>query len=137
LPAEPQPRGEYEFEGRTIRLNRRDFDQWAASYHAIPDLRAELQSLDDWLQGENVTETKRKNWFQTVSALLGRKHTESLAASRGQDAEREAFLRRNPPQRLPESEWRALMGDEEFERKRGSLLIAEPAPAAEARARVN
>lgn len=120
--AEPK---RYEFEGRTIRLNRRDFDQWSASYHAIPDLRAELQSLDDWLQGETVPEAKRKNWFQTVSALLGKKHAERLPAKEAQATADAAFDKRYPPQRLPESEWRAIMGDEDFERRRGQLLIAD------------
>jgi len=118
----------YEFEGRTIKLNKPDFDRWHAAYHAIPDFRAELQALDDWLQGENVQDTKRKNWFSGVSALLGRKHHQHLAERQGQDEADSSFFARNPPQRLPESDWRALMGDEEFERRRHELLIAdEPA----------
>lgn len=68
---------EYAFSGKTIRLNRNDFDQWAKAFHAIPDLAAELTTLDTWLQ--TAAEAKRKNWFCTVSALLNRKHQEIMA----------------------------------------------------------
>jgi len=67
----------YAFSGKTIRLNRRDFDQWAKAFHAIPDIAAELTTLDTWLQ--TAAEPKRKNWFCTVSALLNRKHQEIMA----------------------------------------------------------
>lgn len=116
----------YAFEGQTIRLNQRDFDQWCASYHAIPDMRAELQSIDDWLQGENVPAATRQKWFNPVSRMLSRKHEERMAAKRTEDKARSDFEARHPPQRLPESEWRAILGDDEFERRRGSLLILEP-----------
>jgi len=115
---------EYVFEGLTVRLNQRDFDQWKASYHAIPDLRAALQALDDWLQGPTITDAKRKNWYPTVSALLARKQNEALAKQREEDAAQATFLARHPLQCRPEHEWRALMGDEEFERQRHSLQIA-------------
>lgn len=35
------------------------------------------------------------------------------------------FASHQPPQHLPEHEWRALMGDEEFERQKSSLQIEE------------
>lgn len=47
---------------------------------------------------------------------------------REEDAARASFEARFPPQCLPEHEWRALMGDEEFERKRHKLLIADAEP---------
>lgn len=68
----------YAFCGKTVRLNRRDFDQWAEAFHAIPDLAAELTALDTWLQ--TASEPKRKGWFCTVSALLNRKHQELVAS---------------------------------------------------------
>lgn len=114
--AEPGKKREYEFEGRTIRLNRADFDRWRVAYHAIPDLRAELQSLDDWLQGPNVSDAKRKGWFNGISALLGRKHAEGLAAQQAVSAEERAFDRRHPPRELSEADARALMTEAEFER---------------------
>ncbi|WP_395326916.1 hypothetical protein WBP06_09380 [Novosphingobium sp. BL-8H] len=67
----------YAFSGKMIRLNQRDFDQWAKAFHAIPDIAAELTTLDTWLQ--TAAEAKQKNWFCTVSALLNRKHQEILA----------------------------------------------------------
>ena len=67
------------FAGRTIRLNQADYDQWASTFHAIPDLRAELTSLDAWLQSQ--TEAKRKGWFHAVPGMLSRKHQENLTAA--------------------------------------------------------
>lgn len=118
----------YAFEGRTVKLNQRDFDQWAQSYHAIADLRAELQGLDDWLHGPKSDNAKRRDWFRIVSRSLGRKHDERVAAKQDEDKARAAFEARNPPQRLPESEWRAILGDGEFERRKGTLLIDGPQP---------
>lgn len=68
---------DYFFSGRTIRLNQTNFDQWREAYHAIPDLRAELVSLDAWLEAQ--TEAKRKSWFHTVAGALNRKHQEMMA----------------------------------------------------------
>jgi hypothetical protein len=127
LLVEPAQEGgsKYVFEGKTIRLIERDFQQWRQSFHAIPDLTAALQGLDDWLQGPNVPDAKRKNWFNVVSALLGRKHDEAMTKGREEDEAHAAFLARNPTQCLPESEWRALIGDEAFERRKDRLKIRE------------
>jgi len=70
---------EYAFAGRTIRLNRRDFDTWRQTYHAIPDIAAELMSLDAWFEGQ--PEAKRRGWFHTTSGALNRKHQEILRAN--------------------------------------------------------
>ena len=120
LATDPGGGRKYVFEGRTIRLNQRDFDQWKASYHAIPDLRAELQGVDDWLNGPNASEATRKSWFNAVSRMLGRKHEERLAVKREQSAADAAFDARFPPVERSESELRALYGDEEYERRWGS-----------------
>lgn len=69
----------YAFAGRTIRLNQRDFDTWRQTYHAIPDIAAELTSLDAWFEGQ--PEAKRKGWFHTTSGALNRKHQEILRAN--------------------------------------------------------
>jgi hypothetical protein len=66
----------YAFFGRVIKLNARDLDQWRASYHAIPDIMAELLALDAWLLGQS--EAKRKGWFHTTIGALNRKHQEIL-----------------------------------------------------------
>lgn len=118
-PAE-KPGKVYAFLGRTIRLTQRDFDQWSSSYHAIVDLRAELQALDDWLQGPKVPEQKRRNWFNGVSANLRRKHEEALAAQDAQAAADEAFFRRHPKRDLPDSELRLLLSPEEYQRRKAT-----------------
>jgi uncharacterized protein YdaU (DUF1376 family) len=84
----------YVFPGKTIRLNQADFDRWKAAYHAIADLRAELTSIDDWLDGAD--EQVRKRWFHSVSRMLGRKHDEAVAAGRNRSggAGTDAFIRR-------------------------------------------
>jgi hypothetical protein len=75
---EDQPKGEYVFAGRTIKINQADFDRWRSAYHAIGDLRAELQALDDWFDSP-AGRAKRDRWFHVTSSSLGRKHQELLA----------------------------------------------------------
>lgn len=75
-PASRTPRQNYPFSGKVIKLNRQDFDNWLKAYHAIPDFRAELTSLDSWLSGQPAE--KQKGWFQIVSGSLNRKHQELL-----------------------------------------------------------
>jgi uncharacterized protein YdaU (DUF1376 family) len=72
----PEKQGnEYAFAGRMIRLTATDLERWRASYHAIPDLMAELQSLDDWCVAKDID---RRTWFHLVSGALSRKHTDRL-----------------------------------------------------------
>lgn len=67
-------RGKWVFEGKTIRLNQRGFDDWKKAYSAIPDLRAELTSLDDYYTSEKVDK-----WFPRASAALAKKNAQFLA----------------------------------------------------------
>ncbi|RVU04115.1 hypothetical protein EOE18_13165 [Novosphingobium umbonatum] len=69
---------EYAFKGNYIRLTAPDLERWTKAYHAIPDIRAELTSLDTWLH--NQSEAKRRSWFQLASSCLNRKHQEVLAS---------------------------------------------------------
>ncbi len=135
LPPEPgeAPTGakqpEYTFAGRTIRLNQADHDRWRASYHGIQDLDAELQAIDDWLQGDNVPESKRKSWFSGVSGMLRRKHDEAVAEKRASQTAEIAFAARFPPVQRSDDELRLLLGDDEFERTRaGRSLKPQPTP---------
>lgn len=85
IPVETKPAGNgksYAFEGRVIRLNQRDFDQWAQTYSAIPDLRAELAALDAWFTGPEITDAKRKSWFNAVPGMLSRKHQDMIERRR-------------------------------------------------------
>lgn len=70
-------RGGYAFEGRTVRLTQVDFDAWRATFHAIPDLRAELSSIDSWYGRQPADE--RDGWFHRTKRMLNAKHQASLA----------------------------------------------------------
>jgi len=72
------PAEDYAFSGAVIHLLAKDFLAWRVSYHAIPDLPAELTALDAWLTAQ--PEAKRKGWFHTVAGALNRKHQELLSA---------------------------------------------------------
>src|SRR5262249_2503078 len=64
------PEKSYAFVGKVIRLTTVDHETWRKRYHAIPDLDAELQSLDDFYARNNVG----KEWFHRCSTALGKKH---------------------------------------------------------------
>jgi hypothetical protein len=66
-----------------VRLNRRDFSEWERRYSAIPDLRAELGALDDWLRGQDGKTCS--NWFQIVSGALAKKHQRFLAEAKSEE----------------------------------------------------
>lgn len=67
----------YAFEGSTIRLSAEDLARWSQTYSAIPDLRAELASIDGWYAGQPVD--GRKGWFHRTQRMLNAKHQERLA----------------------------------------------------------
>ena len=67
----------YVFEGKIIKLAKKDFEDWRETFHGIPDLKAELVSIDAWLQRQPVA--KRQNWFNWVQSMLNTKHQERLA----------------------------------------------------------
>lgn len=69
---------DYAFFGKVIRLLPRDLEQWCKTYHAIPDIMAELVSIDAWLVAPTTADAKRKSWFHTVAGALNRKHQEAL-----------------------------------------------------------
>lgn len=70
---------DYAFTGKVIRLSKRDLGQWSRTYHGIPDITAELWSLDAWFLKHPA---KQKDWFHTASGALNRKHQEALMARR-------------------------------------------------------
>jgi hypothetical protein len=73
-----KPPTSYAFFGRTIKLKPRDLEKWRRVYHAVPDINAELVSLDAWF--EEQPEAKRKAWFHTTAGALNRKHQEIIAS---------------------------------------------------------
>jgi uncharacterized protein YdaU (DUF1376 family) len=79
----PPNKGEktYAFSGKLIRLTQADFDQWQASYSAITDLRAQLQSDDDYYD-RTLTGKARADWFRRESQKLCNLHQKLLAGQR-------------------------------------------------------
>lgn len=69
----------YAFKGRIIRLVDTDLARWRKAYHTIPDLDAELMSLDAWLAAQ--PEEKQAKWFHVCGGALNRKHQETLASA--------------------------------------------------------
>lgn len=70
-----QPRAVvYVFEGRIIRLAEADFRSWRQAYSAIPDLLAELTTID----GTLAAQKHEGDWFVKVSRWLQAKHERLL-----------------------------------------------------------
>ena len=67
----------YAFSGKIIRLTHANFDTWAVAYSNI-DLRAQLQSLDDWYDC-NLTGGARKKWYERCSQALAKKNERARA----------------------------------------------------------
>jgi uncharacterized protein YdaU (DUF1376 family) len=68
----------YAFEGKIIRLGEVDFERWKKAYHSLNDIRATLQSADDYYS-ENPP--KDGKWFFPVSRWLQKEH-DLIAAER-------------------------------------------------------
>lgn len=68
----------YAFEGAVIRVTVEQLQTWQKSFHAIPDIRAALQKLDDW-----YAEHGGEGWFHRVSRNLERDHQRNLADGTG------------------------------------------------------
>jgi hypothetical protein len=102
-------RVDYAFAGRTIRLNRSDFDQWRSVYHGIPDLVAELHALDAWWQRQD--DPKPKNWFYRTSQMLNRKHQEAIAAAKASGGGPTNFTDYLTQRRQEEAAWAARQAE--------------------------
>ena len=76
----------YAFAGRVIRLKECDFTRWSEAFQAIPDLRALLQSRDDWLATE-VSEKDQRHWFTSTSNYLANQNTRFLAEQAASQAD--------------------------------------------------
>jgi hypothetical protein len=75
------------FEGRVIRLNERDFEQWEKAFPDL-NLRATLQARDDWLVSEADDRT-RKRWFISTSTHLKNLQQDFTAAKRERHHDRD------------------------------------------------
>lgn len=76
---EEKNKGGYAFQGQIIKLNQRDFDRWSSSFPGL-DLRAVLQSRDDWLSTQSADIQKR--WFNSTSNCLAKTQQELTAAAK-------------------------------------------------------
>lgn len=101
-------RGPYVFEGKVIKLNQADFDLWAQTYHAIPDLRAELTGFDVWWCKQPLDEQKR--WFDRTSRSLNRKHQDALRAGAAPQSGNADFNDYLTQRRLEQEAWQAAGG---------------------------
>lgn len=72
----------YAFDGSVIRLNARDFARWEKAYSGI-DIRAALQSRDDWLSGQD--QATQKKWFNSTSNWLAQKQQQAAKIERDAD----------------------------------------------------
>lgn len=72
----------YAFDGSVIRLNARDFARWEKAYSGI-DIRAALQSRDDWLSGQD--QATQKKWFNSTSNWLAQKQQQAAKVEREAD----------------------------------------------------
>jgi hypothetical protein len=74
------PKGGYAFEGKVIKLKRRDFEQWRKAFPDL-DLAARLQSRDDWLALE-ATDKDRERWFMSTSNWLANQQQKAATEAR-------------------------------------------------------
>lgn len=72
----PAKAGDYAFFGKTIKLAPRHFNEWKRLFKTIPDLEAELSTIDDWWQEQ--PEEKRSNWFLATKGMLNKRHQANL-----------------------------------------------------------
>ena len=72
----PTSKKNYAFAGKVIKLTQNDLTTWRNSYSAIPDIRASLQSRDDWLATQ--PEEVQLKWFVSTSAVMKREHERAL-----------------------------------------------------------
>jgi hypothetical protein len=72
----PAKAGDYAFFGKTIKLAPRHFNEWHRLFKTIPDLEAELSTIDDWWKEQ--PEDKRANWFLATKGMLNKRHQANL-----------------------------------------------------------
>ncbi len=73
------PDGGFAFQGRIIKLNPADFENWRTSFTAIPDIVAELRAIDAKLADDPP---KNGKWFGQVGGWLRTKNQKLLAEAK-------------------------------------------------------
>lgn len=84
------PFSDYGFSGQVIRLTHRDLRAWRETYHAIPDIMAELRTLDAYYTAE-LSDEEKKRWFIRCSSALGKKHQSFMAETDRRNESRKSF----------------------------------------------
>lgn len=64
------------FVGKVIRLTAEDYERWKTTFHAVPDMHAELTAADAHYADKPPKDGK---WFFPVSSWLKRAHEQALA----------------------------------------------------------
>jgi hypothetical protein len=72
----PPARSRYAFSGKIIHLSHDDLERWRNSFSKIPDIIAELETIDAKLSDEGYS----GKWFGRVSAWLRSRHEAILAS---------------------------------------------------------
>jgi hypothetical protein len=70
------PPASYAFVGHVGKVKQSDLDQWASSYHAVPDIIAELRAADAYYAEHPPPDGK---WFFPFSNWLKREHDKRMA----------------------------------------------------------
>lgn len=93
------------FAGSVIRLTDRDFSAWSKTYWAIPDLRAELETLDAFYR--DLPSGDQKRWFVRCSAALDKRHQDHVAKQKSEGNGLEKYSDRGPrsPYGPPPESW--------------------------------
>lgn len=89
-PPPAQAPSKYAFDGKVIKLTEPDLERWRKIYRNIPNLEAELESLDRYYQGEAQKSGGRMgNWFVRASTALKKRDAEMalLVTGAGQSAD--------------------------------------------------
>ena len=83
----------YVFEGKVVKLNFDDYENWRQIYPAIPDFKATVHAADAWIGGKS--EKERKGWFSAVSQYLNNQHQKHLNEAK----------RNPPPEKSDKPDW--------------------------------
>lgn len=70
--------GGYAFEGKVVKLRKRNFDDWVKAFPRL-DLLGELTARDAWLSSPRATDADRANWFASTSQHLANRNMQAGA----------------------------------------------------------
>jgi len=70
-------KADYAFEGGVIKLSKKNLEEWEGVFWAIPDIKAELYSLDSFYK-KSLSPADKKNWFMRTSNHLKNMHQKNV-----------------------------------------------------------